>query len=337
MPAARFRTKLQEADNHDKRAVELADKEDVECVSNCLLVNPESIRHVMNKLRSMGHDLEMYRGEAGQSAVQAMQSERDEKAASAQRQGVHKRQKTLKEQQEADLASIQDDFGNPVIPEKLIPLKYWHIDKMRPTYMCSEVLNHIEPISLSTANLKAKLMKKGVFEQGAVIMLEIFEMCTGYPRAYKLRKQMCIHEKFLEDCLKQNKLRGRRCATLTLPPNWNIHGLYQISQVEERIIVKQVFTLDTHDVTHDAAMPEWSQLGDLYIEANYSETSATLRSRIDSDTVGILLARLFPPVLQSKPTTLPPLEEELKDIMDSNNETGALVNNTNPDSAQVSD
>ena len=57
MPAARYRTKLQEADNHDKRAVELADKADVECVSNCLLVNPEAIRHVMNKLRSMGHDL----------------------------------------------------------------------------------------------------------------------------------------------------------------------------------------------------------------------------------------------------------------------------------------
>ena len=208
MPPARYRTKLQEADNHDKRAVELADQADVECVSNCLLVNPEAIRHVMNKLRTMGHDLEQYRGEAGQALVTAMTHERDEKAASATRLGVHKRAKTMKEQQQAEVNSITDELGNIVSPEKLIPLKYWHIDKIRPTYMSEHILNHIEPISLSTPNLKV-LMKKGMFEQGGVIMLEIFEMCTGYPPSHKLRKQMCIHEKFIEDCKKQNMLRGR--------------------------------------------------------------------------------------------------------------------------------
>ena len=97
--------------------------------------------------------------------------------------------------------------------------------------------------------------------------------------------------------------------------------------VEMRIIVKQMFILVSHDVTDEIGMPEWSEIGDLYIAHNFLETTATLLSRTDSDSKGILLARIFPSGLASKTPALTNviLETDLSALMNGSSGTGAMV------------
>ena len=67
---------LKEADNCDLRAVELADRDDADCIWRVALLHPECIRHVMNKLRSMGYDLDAHRGSAGKQLFKETMAKR---------------------------------------------------------------------------------------------------------------------------------------------------------------------------------------------------------------------------------------------------------------------
>ena len=54
--------KSAEADNHEKRAVELADQDDVDAVSRAMRCNTWTIRHMINKLRNLQVNVDEYRG-----------------------------------------------------------------------------------------------------------------------------------------------------------------------------------------------------------------------------------------------------------------------------------
>ena len=105
---------------------------------------------------------------------------------------------------------------------------------------------------------------------------------------------MCILSNFLEDSKQLNEARGRRCQYLTLPPNWNEHGIYSISVTGKEVQITHKWikrAVEAHDEPH---MPSFKKSTSLYVSDNYSETLAVLKSRDDSEIRGIQLSRLFP-------------------------------------------
>ena len=282
------------ADNCDKRAVELADREDVETISRVLICHPEAIRHIQNKLRNMGYKLDDFRGTTGKSMLNDTLTNRKQERGSVQNQGYAKRATTLKDKEETAVSKIVNEDGTPVPRSELVPCKYWHLEEMTATYWQSTVLPAIEPIACSGANLRGSVMGRGRSESAAQVMAEIFEMMTGRPRSDRLRGDLCRVSKFIEDAKKRNVERGRRVQMLTLPPNWNQDGLYELTVTGREVAVKHRFTQKSAEVHGEIDMPGFTNAGDLYVESNFSEIMATLRSRSDKQVSGILLARIFP-------------------------------------------
>ena len=129
------RAKLEEADNHEKRAVELADQDDIDSVSRALLCNMWAIRHTLNKLRNLGINVDEYRGRAGSEKVKSYKRERAINHGPATTQGQLKRQKLLQEKEEETLKEVTLESGE-VVPKQLqAPSKYWRLEDMTATFL----------------------------------------------------------------------------------------------------------------------------------------------------------------------------------------------------------
>ena len=162
--AARRDKEKESADNHDRRAVELADRDDCDAIHRALRCETWAIRHILNKMRTLSIDVDQYRGEAGKAKMKDAEIESAKRVGSAITQGHFKRQKSIKDTEEAGIAAVLDSAGKPVPKTHQIPSKYWHISDITPTFMAEEILPAIEPGTLSTANIKAKILRRGQAE-----------------------------------------------------------------------------------------------------------------------------------------------------------------------------
>ena len=113
-----------------------------------------------------------------------------------------------------------------------------------------------------------------------------------------LQGGMRILSRFQEDICSRNIARGRRCVALQLPPDWSTAGLYYINVSGQSVVVEHRFTRKKVEVHDESALPVWTQPASLYIDENFSEISATLRSREDNAESGLILRPLFPDQLK---------------------------------------
>ena len=310
------RESLHEADNCDKRAVELADQDDIDTISRTLICHPEAIRHIINKLRNMGYNVDEFRGKAGKEKTEKIKRERHESVGSATSKGVAKRIKTLQDEHDQSTDDVTDANGEKVKRTLQVPVKYWHCEEMTPTYLATNLLCKMEPISCSLPNLKSALMGRGMKTTAQLVMQEIFEMMTGFTRRHKLKGQSRILSSFIAECVIRNEKRGRRFRDLPMPPDWTRFGIYAISVTGKEVLVIHNYTKQSFEIQSEIGMPEWTKTESLYIADNYSEVFAAVRSREDAETAGVVLQRIFPKqypdVIQSiKDLSASPSKEDL--------------------------
>ena len=134
------RAMLDEADSHEKRAVELTDQDDIDCISRALRCNTWAIRHTLSKLRYLGINVDEYLGRAGSEKVKSYKRERAINHGPATTQGQLKRQKLLQEKEEETLKEVTLESGE-VVPKQLqVPSKYWRVEDLTATFLSQIVL-----------------------------------------------------------------------------------------------------------------------------------------------------------------------------------------------------
>jgi hypothetical protein len=250
----------------------------------------------------LGINLDDFRGKVGRDKTNAMQHQRRDTTGSEHSKGYEKRRKTMAEKKDQNLEEVLDGEGNHPKIGDIVPCKYWHLEEMTPTYLATMVLNQIGEQSLTTPNLKSALMGKGKTATSQKVMMEILEMFSGYNGKYIMRGTLRVHKAFVAELNQRSFCRGRRCRDLPLPPNWMSHGIYSVCVMGKQVEITHRFTKKAFEVHDEADMPKWLVADSLYVAENYSETMATLRSREDEETAGILLLRLFPKQIIDQPS-----------------------------------
>lgn len=288
------RQKRDEADNLDKRAVELSDRDDCDAIWRALRVEAWAIRHVMNKMRNMDIKVDEYRGKEGLQKLKEHEGEQTKRLGSAITQGQNKRLKCLKDKAEEEADAVVDSEGKAVPKSLQIPTKYWFVQDITATYFSEKVLPHLEATSLSTANLKATLLKRGQAEYAHKIMVEIFEMATGLVGGESISGSKRILALWLTEIARRSSVRGNRCMTLRLPPCWKTNGIYEISFMKEEVCVLHRWTKKKVLIHREPGMPKYSNQNELYVAFNFSETLASVKSRADLEENGLLLQPFFP-------------------------------------------
>ena len=281
--------------------MELADQGDVDVVSRSLLCNSWAIRHILNKLRNLGVNVDEYRGKPGLEKLREFKRERLERQGSFQSQGHVKRLKCLQDKEDDIANSVVDEKGEVVPKAQQVPTKYWHIEDMTATFLSQKVLPTLELASCSEANVKFALMRRGQAEYAQRIMLEAVEFMTGLSRRFALAKQMRILARFQAELSARNEARGRRGMDIRFPPDWRTMGLHLVSVTGRDVMISHRCSNKKVEVHGEPAMPSWECAESLYVDDNYSETFATLRSRDDDQESGILLRPLFPDQAKTQP------------------------------------
>eukprot|EP00971_Amphidinium_carterae_P187663 3724526-Amphidinium_carterae.1 len=196
---------------------------------------------------------------------------------SKQAQSQLKRQQSMKEKADEKRKAVQDitdpwstKGGKEHLADLTIPL------------LRKEILGAIAPIGLSEANLKSheKLLPR-------LELLHLVEYCTGLTGDFSLRGKYSSRQAFRSYALALHKARSDRGNSVRLPPSWQSCGVYKLLEVEDNDKgEKCVVCSETHTgvLRHIPAkhFPEFNRFHELYIDYNWSETRACVKSECDS-------------------------------------------------------
>ena len=164
-------------------------------------------------------------------------------------------------------------------------------------------LTTMEPRSLSSANLK-QIKCRGKHTSTTKGLCQLVEFATGLAPDTELTGAYRYWPYLQALLVALNKQRGRRCADLFLPPDWEAEGLYALVFEAGVVYVMHRFTKQRVAVLAQK-IPPMDCTDALYIVCNWSEVRATLKSSSDVGHPGCCLSELFPNQLIDNTIRLP--------------------------------
>lgn len=200
---------------------------------------------------------------------------------SLQQAAVDKRKSGASSNTPVVQADVQDSGSNGASPtNKANETPYHRIDACSVSFLMEHILEFCEPGTLSVPNLR-RMLTRGKAQANKEVMQKLVEMVTGMSPDTALSGKLADLQNFKAYCKSCHEARGRRGRDLTLPPNWQEDGIYSIAEVRSSgVVVHHKFTGAVAMIELDK-VPPFKCLQDLYINANWSETRATISSTRD--------------------------------------------------------
>lgn len=277
--AKRVRPDMSEEGNHERRAAELLDERDIRTISNSLQDKTWAIRHVNSKLKLLGIDLNQY-APTHKKQRQSTQP----LPASSKTLGLISKKHTEEDKPKAILEGVTDEKGVPVPNHLQIPSKYWNLEAMTPKYLSEFVLPELETSTFSTPNCK-QMIKRGQAQDAHETFLETIEFVSGKDRIHwRLLGPLRIHAVLIRELTDAMLSRGRRGRDLAFPdrPVWGRDGVYGLKEEGLHVLAYHRFVKGSPvDITESLkqAKVEYSVFASLFLDRNFSEANASVKSR----------------------------------------------------------
>eukprot|EP00971_Amphidinium_carterae_P339322 6477055-Amphidinium_carterae.2 len=254
-----------EIDICNTRATQAAEKAETKKVNLALRLFPGVSRPLWEKLQSLGYTDERIK----QAEREAAQADKEAKS-----------KKSLKPE-------LAVGISDP-IPERVLHLEEFDNRTLRDT-----ILPHLEPASLSGANLRAVEKKSG----GKASLLKMLTFLVGLDPDYRVCGHLRSWQALLAALKERSEARGRRGREMVLPVDWNAQGLYGIEQgCQEGVRIQHRGTEVSRTIPWEE-VPACGSYEELTIVQNWSESKAALARLEFGQGDGIqqvLLAPYFP-------------------------------------------
>lgn len=285
-----------EAANATRRAVEIRRQLASRRCINILRAHPwvaEDVERLLEDLGITEDENGVIHSEHGDGKVQSRQSTR-----------VRERDERLKADKKRKLDDAMNEAGVDD-PNEVIPPKIWTISDLTYNLLEKRVLPAIEPDAYSPANIRRACTNTGGLEKKLFLQRHL-EYDTG------LRIHMEIKGKFrkwslfldlIRHCSRERKRRGRDRGFAS---NFEGDGVFAIATVEADggiQIYAFVRALEQLKVLVDPRQlpAHEGNIENLYIENNWSEHDAEIRSKHQRDAHGLKLHYLFKPEIFPTP------------------------------------
>lgn len=144
-----------------------------------------------------------------------------------------------------------------------------------PSRNLKVLLHELEPISLHEKMQKA-LCGPNQREPPREKLLELLEFACNVDPCTEVGSQRKLDD-ILATLKQRNSLLGRRAKEIRLPPDWQDIGIYKLQLAGDAVMLSGLGKL----VKLAPSMLNGAPFDSLFIEANYSQNRATLRSNID--------------------------------------------------------
>ena len=160
---------------------------------------------------------------------------------------------------------------------------------MTPTFLSTNVLPHIEGTSFSTPNTR-QLIKRGHALVALEQFLQMLEAGAGVTRTFVCSGLHRCLEEFQNFIHTETARRGRRLRDAALPVDWSRFGVYELHTDDGAVSVRRR-CIDGLVVVPARDLPTHSTVDELFLDCNWSDKDAVIKSKSDSDTsfsVGLL-------------------------------------------------
>jgi len=236
-------------------------------IRHLMEVRPRCVPSLINCLATQGYD----------STEQALKLQKDSME-------INRPKSPAAAAQEKRLASLRENAHEAVQPRASqegtadwIPNQYDNLESFSVQIIFQHILVIAEKHTLSAANLRSSKVKHpecGTKEA----LLHCVEFITGWGRDYQLVGPY-RYWPFFETMV----------SFRSLPPRWPIDGIYSVCVEKGSVYVVHLFTKSTYPL--DASvLPAFNEPDYLWVDQNYSEKRASVRSLVDPTHDGILMA-----------------------------------------------
>ena len=258
--------------NLERRSAEQKQKYEMAEITEVMKRAPACIPHLLQKLSSIGMRLDDLPQDTSEKAIpKSLQ-----KAAADRRRSSNASSPRAADHDSTDMA------GHSESSEPVTPTKYHRIESCSVSFLAEHCCEVWEPGNLSVPNVK-RMLTRGRADSNKCLLQKFVECGSGLPPDTPINGKNNALKEFRAYCQSRYVARGRRLATVPLPPDWERHGVYELiphPQDAQLARVRHRFTKEVHDVPQHMLPPgEWS---DLYMGFNWSEVRAAICSRLDS-------------------------------------------------------
>lgn len=259
MPAGTIASHRDAAANHQLRARELNLKAEIKEISAILKVNPQAATGVLKHLHDIGLN----------SEVAACRASPQSKFAAA----VARRSDTRKAAADTPHPTMQTLELSTYKASELVPAKVWTLGSFSVNDLSAKILPHIEPSSMSKANLRS--IKSTPDCTMRMHMTRLLVRATGLPEDYEVQGEERIWERLLSKLQSLNEERGRPLRDVSLPVDWAAFGAFEAQLRGPDVLVKFRAT-GVVAAFPGATLPPGLVLTNLEIKYNWSDSLAAL-------------------------------------------------------------
>lgn len=275
------------------RQSELNQARDRAIVVRCMNKTPSCVSLLVSTLKNNGHDVTPPK--PGEKTISTDTGGPKSRSRAAQ-------QERLERLRESSHAAAQKEMQQPENND-WIPSKYWTLDSLSQTLLIDKLLSFVQPFSLSPANLRS-VKERGESMTTKENLCKLLEFETGKPGDTELHGPL-RYWPYLQQLLKAcSAQRGSRSANLKLPADWEAFGVYTVVVDRAELCITNRFTGHRAPVPRDK-IPSCEDRSELYIDWNWSEVRATLKSRSDPASPGFRCSLALPDVVVGKDIVLP--------------------------------
>ena len=314
-------TKMElDATNHERRAQALRMKAKLHTATKMLKGHPHHAETVIELLASLG-----VTPETTPSAKSPY---------SRVAQGIIKRAETKQAKlDDKAKATTKDVDLSQYRTDELAPTKYWSLEELSVKLLCEKMLEGVDPIVFSRANARSMIVR-GNSDCSKQQLVRIVEFATGESGEFGLVGTMRVWDEVLRHLKACARARASRWSRLIMPVDWNMVGLYrkQIRDGHLQIV---------HNYTHaaldfDIDVSNNSDLADVYVKYNWSETRCVVESKSKSFDPIRLIAHFPVQVADDKPqSSIPTMKRArpfaLCDLSSGSTSPARALCNENPE------
>ena len=197
---------------------------------------------------------------------------------SRQMLAVQERQKRKRETSAEVTPEKDKEVGGPAATDP-IPTKYWHIHDLSRNMVRDMVMPGLDGTNLTAANCRSTMDKLGVAASKKEYC-KIWEFVTGKDTHFQLTGRYRWFSNVRGYGWNRAVGRGRRGLLLRLPPNWPKDGVYAVlcyREADDKVGMLQRFTKEEAWIPR-ADLPSFETIEQLFVDKNWSETEATVKS-----------------------------------------------------------
>ena len=262
----------EQARNLELRATETKRKHHRKQVVTCMDRHPSCVTELVNKLKSMGHIKD---DGSIEEAVDAPKS--------LKQQAADNRRKTFKQSEKATPPprAATEAYQEDVLTGDQIP--YHRLDAASVKFMGEQILEKLEPSTLSMPNINNKICTRGKAADNKLVLRRIVEFGTGDDHDTPFTGNMAFVNFMQKDSVEHHEARGRRLRDLRFPIDWVRDGLVEIdSFTKTSINLKHRFTEQMVSINF-SELPPFRRTSDIFIDYNRSETRMAIASVVDPE------------------------------------------------------